>query len=54
MNITWINENYKEANRIFDSSFEVYEWADSLYPDFGGGMYTYVGYESLDKTYMNI
>lgn len=49
MNIEWINEKYKEANRIFDSSFEVYEWADSLYSDFGGGLYTYVGYASPDK-----
>ncbi|MDQ0878270.1 hypothetical protein QFZ77_006929 [Paenibacillus sp. V4I3] len=48
MDIEWINEKYKEANRIFDSTWEVYEWADSLYPDFAGGLRVNVGYATPD------
>ncbi|NRD76576.1 hypothetical protein HPT25_03605 [Bacillus sp. BRMEA1] len=32
-NITWINGNYKEDNRIFDSKNQAEEWADALLPD---------------------
>ncbi|OCT13549.1 hypothetical protein A8709_18310 [Paenibacillus pectinilyticus] len=31
MVIEWINENYKEASKIFDSTREAYEWADFHY-----------------------
>ncbi|WP_438491566.1 hypothetical protein [Paenibacillus sp. IHBB 3054] len=48
MNIEWINEDYKEANKIFDSTREVCEWADSLYPDFAGGQRVNVGYATPD------
>ncbi|TFE23061.1 hypothetical protein [Cohnella luojiensis] len=48
MDIEWINEKYKEANRIMDSDWEVYQWADSLYPDFGGGLRVNVGYATPD------
>jgi hypothetical protein len=48
MDIEWINENYKEACKIFDSVREVYEWADSLYPDFAGGHRVNVGYATPD------
>ncbi|MEK3748322.1 hypothetical protein NYE25_08760 [Paenibacillus sp. FSL E2-8871] len=44
MDIEWINEHYKESNKILDSTREVYEWADSLYPDFSGGLRVNVGY----------
>lgn len=33
-NIKWINGSHKEDNRIFNSEFEVEEWAGALYPDF--------------------
>lgn len=33
-NVKWINGSHKEDNRIFDSEFEVEEWAEALYPDF--------------------
>lgn len=48
MDIEWINENYKEASKILDSPWEVYEWADSLYPDFAGGLRVNVGYATPD------
>lgn len=53
MNIEWVNERYKESKRIFDSEWEVSEWADSLYPDFGGGFSIYVGYASPDERVHN-
>ena len=30
MEIYWVNGQYQEDERIFDSQFEVYEWTDSL------------------------
>jgi hypothetical protein len=48
MDIEWINEKYKEANRIMDSDHEVYEWADSLFPDFAGGLRVNIGYATPD------
>lgn len=48
MDIKWINEDYKEATKIFSSTWEVYEWADSLYPDFAGGLNVNVGYATPD------
>jgi len=37
MEIIWVNGQYQEDERIFDSQFEVYEWTDSLYQDFSNG-----------------
>lgn len=37
MEIYWVNGQYQEDVRIFDSKFEVYEWTDSLYQDFSNG-----------------
>ncbi|MFJ7666431.1 hypothetical protein ACIQXI_04945 [Lysinibacillus sp. NPDC097195] len=37
MEIFWVNGQYQEDERIFDSQFEVYEWTDSLYQDFSNG-----------------
>ena len=34
MEVHWINGQYQEDERFFDSQFEVYEWTDSLYQDF--------------------
>lgn len=34
MDIQWVSGQYAEDNRIFDSLHEVYEWTDSLYPEF--------------------
>jgi hypothetical protein len=48
MDIEWINEKYKEANRIMESDHEVYEWADSLFPDFAGGLRDNIGYATPD------
>jgi hypothetical protein len=48
LDIEWINDKYKEANRIFDSTCEVYEWANALYPDFAGGLRVNVGYATPD------
>ncbi|SFS76548.1 hypothetical protein [Paenibacillus sp. BC26] len=48
MDIEWINENYKEANMIFESSWEAFEWTDSLYSDFAGGLRVNVGYATPD------
>ena len=49
MEIEWINEQHKEGNRIFDSKWEVEEWVDSLFPDFGGCVRTNVGYATPDE-----
>ncbi|MDQ0888943.1 hypothetical protein QFZ81_004031 [Paenibacillus sp. V4I9] len=48
MDIEWINECYKEASKIFDSTREAYEWADSLHSDFAGGYRVNVGYATPD------
>ncbi len=37
MEIIWVNGQYQEDERIFNSQFEVYEWTDSLYQDFSNG-----------------
>ncbi len=37
MEVYWVNGQYQEDERIFDSLFEVYEWVDSLYQDFSNG-----------------
>lgn len=34
LEIHWVNGQYREDERIFDSQFEVHEWTDSLYQDF--------------------
>ena len=50
-NVKWINGSHKEDNRIFDSEFEVKEWAEALYPDFVAYL-SYkndVGYATLDE-----
>ncbi|SDW22019.1 hypothetical protein [Paenibacillus sp. CF384] len=53
MCIDWINEKYKEANRVMDTDWEIYEWADSLYSDFAGGIRVNVGYATPDyKVYL--
>ncbi|MFB5192578.1 hypothetical protein [Alicyclobacillus fastidiosus] len=49
MEIEWINEQYKESNRIFDSKWEVEEWVNSLYSDFSGCLRTNVGYATPDE-----
>ncbi|WDM00444.1 hypothetical protein JI721_12015 [Alicyclobacillus cycloheptanicus] len=49
MEIHWINEDYKEGGRVFDSEWEVDEWVDSLYSDFGGCLRTNVGYATPDE-----
>jgi hypothetical protein len=48
-NIVWINGNYEEDNRIFDSKRQAEEWADALFPDFGPYLISKmnVGYASL-------
>lgn len=50
-NVKWINGNYKEDNRIFDSEFEVKEWSEALYPDFVAYLNdkTNVGYATPDE-----
>ncbi|MCS1382449.1 hypothetical protein NXZ75_09600 [Lysinibacillus sphaericus] len=50
MEIHWVNGQYREDNRIFDSPFEVYEWTDSLYQDFSNHFLREenVGYASPD------
>jgi hypothetical protein len=49
--IVWINGNYEEDNRIFDSKRQAEEWADALLPDFGPYLIskTNVGYSSPDE-----
>lgn len=50
MEIHWVNGQYREDNRIFDSLFEVYEWTDSLYQDFSNHFFREesVGYATPD------
>ncbi|WP_409368972.1 hypothetical protein [Lysinibacillus sp. 38-6] len=50
MEIHWVNGQYREDNRIFDSQFEVYEWTDSLYQDFSHRFFREenVGYATPD------
>jgi hypothetical protein len=49
--IIWINGSYKEDNRIFNSSIQAEEWADSLLPDFGPYLVSKVnvGYATPDE-----
>jgi len=42
--IRGISGRHDEDNRIFDSSWEVEEWVDSLYSDFVGEGFVNVGY----------
>lgn len=51
MEIQWINGQYPEDERIFDSQMEVYEWTNSLYPDFSNGLFRVVnvGYATPDE-----
>lgn len=49
MDIRWISGRYNEDNRIFDSSWEVEEWVDSLYSDFAGAGFVNVGYATPDE-----
>lgn len=53
--IIWINGNYKEDNRIFDSKIQAKEWADSLLPEFGPYLISQVnvGYETPDEDVIN-
>ena len=50
MQIHWVNGQYPEDDRIFDSQFEVYEWSDSLYLDFSNCFFRKenVGYATPD------
>ena len=50
MEIHWVNGQYREDDRIFDSQFEVYEWTDSLYQDFSNCFFREenVGYATPD------
>ncbi|MDQ0201981.1 hypothetical protein [Neobacillus ginsengisoli] len=50
-NIVWINGNYEEDIRIFDSKRQAEEWADALLPDFGPYLISKlnVGYASPDE-----
>jgi len=54
-NVIWINGIHKEDNRIFDSEFEVDEWARALYPDFVAYVsdQTNVGYATPDEKVIN-
>lgn len=54
MSIKWINGQYKEDSRIFDSEFEAEEWVDGLFTDFSIYMNNEVnvGYATLDKKVM--
>ena len=51
MDIQWVSGQYAEDKRIFDSQMEVYEWTDSLYPDFSNYLYREVnfGYATPDE-----
>lgn len=51
MEIEWISSHYKEDNRIFDSEYEAWEWADGLLPDFVPSLAKRmnVGYATPDK-----
>ncbi len=55
MDIKWVNGQYPEDNRIFDSEFEAYEWSDSLFPDFSPSLYSRenVGYATPDEKVVN-
>ena len=56
-NIKWINGIYKEDNRIFDSDWEAYEWADGLHSDIVPDLAAKVnvGYATPDKkVYSNL
>jgi hypothetical protein len=50
-NVRWINGNYKEDNRIFDSEIQAEEWVDALYPDFVPYLFNKinVGYATPDE-----
>lgn len=54
-NVIWINGSHKEDNRIFDSEFEVEEWARALYPDFAAYLSDQmnVGYATPDAKVIN-
>lgn len=49
MDINWIHGRDKEDIRVFDSVWEVEEWANSLYPDIIGEGFVNVGYATPDK-----
>ncbi|MEK5068650.1 hypothetical protein [Sporosarcina sp. FSL K6-1508] len=51
MEIQWLNGQYPEDKRIFDSQMEVYEWTNSLYPDFSNCLFSEinVGYGTPDE-----
>ncbi len=55
MKIHWINGQYSEDNRIFDTKNEVYEWSNSLYGDFLGYLVSKVnvGYTTPDEKVIN-
>ena len=55
MKIHWVNGQYLEDNRIFDTENEVYEWSNSLYGDFLGCLVTKVnvGYTTPDEKVVN-
>ena len=51
MELKWVNGQYPEDKRIFDSEMEVYEWTHSLYTDIS--LYLFreqnVGYATPDE-----
>ncbi|MEK3886676.1 hypothetical protein [Bacillus sp. FSL K6-3431] len=51
MEIQWMNGQYPEDKRTFDSQMEVYEWTHSLYPDFSNCLFREinVGYGTPDE-----
>ncbi|MEO4052624.1 hypothetical protein [Solibacillus sp. CAU 1738] len=51
MDINWVNGQYAEDTRLFDSLHEAYEWTDSLYQDFSHSFYRRerVGYATPDE-----
>ncbi|MEK5038668.1 hypothetical protein [Sporosarcina sp. FSL K6-3457] len=51
MEVQWINGQYPEDKRIFDSEMEVFEWTNSLYPDFSNSLCREenVGYVTPDE-----
>lgn len=49
MEVKWINGESREDTRIFDSTWEAEEWADSLYSDFAGEGFINVGYAHPDR-----
>ena len=54
-NVIWINSSQKDDTRVFDSDFEVEEWARALYPDFVAYLreQTNVGYATPDEKVIN-